>query len=70
MSFKIDSVLGPMVGVVIHQDKTVEYSSHVRIVMQCPMDFEVYPFDTQECAFRASRYFMGKNGKDSRLEDT
>lgn len=56
MDFKPDNVLDPLHGVQVFQNGDVGYYVYARLTMQCPMNFEDYPFDSQDCAFIGSRY--------------
>ena len=44
-------------GILITKQQDILYSLRLNIAFSCQMDFNRYPFDSQECPFRVSSYY-------------
>ena len=54
--FTVMEVLSPLSGLWISTDKDILFSQATTITFQCPMNFDMFPFDTQTCTFRTGSY--------------
>lgn len=47
-----------MSGVTVSENRTVTYYTYATVEIKCKMNFEYFPFDTQNCKFMVSRYVL------------
>ena len=55
--FESSNIVKPMAGLKISRDKVLRYNVRVRTILSCEMNFDLYPFDTHKCVFRASSFY-------------
>ena len=59
--FESKSILKEMSALKILKNWHIEYMARVDIKISCQMDFEDYPWDTQECPFRIGSYYSAED---------
>ena len=60
-SFKTIDVLSKLAGLWIDSKKRVYYSQATHITFICPMVFDSFPLDTQQCKFQVNKLFLVMN---------
>ena len=51
------NILTPTATFRVNKNKLMRYVARVNVILSCKMDFENYPFDSQNCSFRQGSFY-------------